>query len=108
MDPQVAVATALDCLRHDVSNFLGQHTDISLIGPIVGEPVKPQTAVETAEKDNVVLERNIRPASAAPTSASNSTAARCMEAVASAVTTSCARSAMRLSVGHFARGSASG
>ena len=108
MDPQVAVAAALDRLRHDVSDFLCQHTDIGLIGPIIGKTVKSQAVVETTQKDNVVLERNIRPASAAPTSASNSTAARCMEAMASAVTTSCARCAMRLSVGHFARGSVSG
>jgi hypothetical protein len=39
---------------------------IDLVGSVVGKPVDPETVIETTEKDDVVLERNIRPASAAP------------------------------------------
>jgi hypothetical protein len=71
--------------------FLGQYTDVDLSGTIVGKPVEPKAVVEATEKDDIVLERNIGPATAAPaanTSASaTNAAARCCKAKTSARTT---------------------
>lgn len=70
-----------NCFRHDFLYFLGQYTDVDLSGTIVGKPVEPKAVVETTEKNDVVLERNIGPATAAETSASETStpdaAARC-------------------------------
>jgi hypothetical protein len=46
--------------------FLGQYTDIDPVGTIVSKPVKPKSVVETTKQNDIVLERNIGPAAAAP------------------------------------------
>ena len=77
MDPQVPVRTAHNCLRSDSLNFLRQYTDIGLVGTVVGKPIEPKAVVETTEKNNVMLERDIGPASATtPTAASASTSSK--------------------------------
>jgi len=92
MHSQVPVSAAHDRFRHDFLNFLRQYTDINPVGTIVGKPVEPKPVIETTEKNDIVLERNIGPASAAPaakTSASAANAAtRCCKTKASAGTTS--------------------
>ena len=91
---QVAVSAAHNCFRHDVLNFLRQDTDIRLVGTIVGKPVEAKAVVETTEKNDIVLERHIGPAPAAPTATSASDTAtshptaRCSKAKTSAGTAS--------------------
>ena len=75
MDPQVPVRTAHNCLRHDFLNFLRQYTDIDLVGTVVGKPIESKAVVEVTEKNNVVLERNVGPASTTAPAASASTSA---------------------------------
>ncbi len=117
MDSQVAIPPALDSLRHDRLHFLRHHADIGLVGAIVGKPVEPETAVETTEKDDVVLEGDIRPASAAPASeapaaaetpAADTTPARRPVAMTAPATTSDPRCAVRLPVSRLAGGGAAG
>ena len=63
MDPQVPVRTAHNCRRPDFLNFLRQYTDIGLVGTVVGKPIESKAVVEMTKKNNVVLERDIGPAS---------------------------------------------
>jgi len=74
--------------------FLGQHADIDPVGAIVGKPVEPKAVVEMAKKNDIVLQRDIGPAAAAPapdTSASETStpnaASRCCKPKTSARTT---------------------
>ena len=77
MDPQVPVRTAHNCRRPDFLNFLRQYTDIGLVGTVVGKPIESKAVVEMTKKNNVVLERDIGPASTTtPTAASASTSSK--------------------------------
>jgi len=95
MHSQVPVLAAHNGFRHDFLNFLRQDTDIDLVGTIVGKPVEAKAVGETTEKNDIVFERHIGPATAATaaktsaseTSTTNPTA-RCRITKASAGTTS--------------------
>src|SRR5262245_2108679 len=79
-DAQVAVAPAHDCLRHDGLHVLRHHADIGLVAAVVAEAIEAEAVVEMAEQRDVVLQRNIRP----PTAASPEAAATAAEATAAA------------------------
>jgi len=91
---QVPVSAAINRFGHDFLNFLRQYTDINPVGTIVSKPAEPKAVVETTEKDDIVLERNIGPATAAPAAAASAstsnTAARCCKTKTSPGTTSSA------------------
>ena len=65
MHSQVPVLAAHNGFRHDFLNFLRQDTDIDLVGTIVGKPVEAKAVGETTEKNDIVFERHIGPATAA-------------------------------------------
>ena len=90
---QVPVSPAHNSFGHDLLHFLRQYTDIDPVGTIVGKPIEPKAVVEATEKNDIVFERNIGPATAAPaakTSSASATnaAARCCKTMNSARTTS--------------------
>ena len=66
VNPQVSVPAAHNCFRHDFLHFLRQYTDIHLVGAIVRKSIEANAIVEMTEKNDIVLERNIGPASAPP------------------------------------------
>src|SRR5215475_16218705 len=74
-DPQIAVATAHDRVRHDRLHLLRHHADIGLVAAVVAEAIEAEAVVEMAEQRDVVLERNIRPPSAATATAAAAAAA---------------------------------
>ena len=67
--PQIAVWSAHDRLRHDLLHFLGDDADIGLVAADVAEAIEAKAIVETAEKNDIVFERDIGAASAATTAA---------------------------------------
>jgi hypothetical protein len=68
-DPQVAVSTAYDCLRHNRLHLLRHYADIGFDIAVVGEAIEADAVVETPEKGDVVLEPHIGAPPATPTSA---------------------------------------
>jgi hypothetical protein len=54
-------------------HFLRQDADIGLVAAVIAEAIEPKAVVETAEKGDVVLKRNI---GAPTTAASSSTTTR--------------------------------
>src|SRR4030095_2784459 len=71
-DLKIAVPTAHDRLRHDRLRFLRHHADIDLVAAVIAEAIEPKAVVQTTEKGDVVLKRNIGPpATAAASSATH-------------------------------------
>ena len=68
VDRQVTVAPTGDRLRHHLLHFLRYHPDISLSGAVVAEAIETEPVVETTEKNDVVLEHDVRPSSTAAAS----------------------------------------
>src|SRR4029450_13849076 len=60
-DLKIAVPAAHDRLRHDRLRFLRHHADIDLVAAVIAEAIEPKAVVQTTEKGDVVLKRNIRP-----------------------------------------------
>ena len=122
VDPQVSVPAAHNGLRRDFLHFLRQYADIDLVRAIVGKPIKSDAVAQIGKTNNVVLERNIGPPSAAPastskappseaaaTEASSSEAGAAGSSEPSTGTTSHARRrAMGRSVSHSAGGTGPG
>src|SRR5215813_739430 len=73
-DPQIAVAAAHDRFRHHVLHLLRHHADIGPATAVVAETIEAEAVVKMAEQRDVVLERDIRPPSAATTAAATATA----------------------------------
>ena len=81
MDSQVSIAAAHHRCRHNRLDLLRHHADIELFLAVVGEAVKAKTIVESAQQDDVMLERDVgppasaaAPAAAAPKASSTATA----------------------------------
>src|SRR5579864_93022 len=84
-DPQIAIAIAADCLRHDRLHLLRDHADIGFAATYITEAIEAKAVIEMAEKDDVVFKREIRASSAAAAttaSAARTTAATTPEAAA--------------------------
>src|SRR5262245_37462545 len=64
-DAQVAVAIADDGVGPDARDLLGHDADIGFVASLVGEAIEAKAVVEMAEQRDVVLERDIGPASTA-------------------------------------------
>src|SRR5450631_3164529 len=60
-DPQIAVPTADNRLRHDRLHFLRYDADIGFVAAIVAEAIEPEPVVEATEESDVVLEPDIGP-----------------------------------------------
>src|SRR5262249_52847894 len=58
-----------DRLRHYRLHLLGDHADIGLVAAVVGEAIEAKAVVEVAEQHDVVLEGDVRAATAAAASA---------------------------------------
>ena len=75
MDAKITVAAALDRIGPDHTDLLRHHADIGLLAPVIGEAVVAQSVFQMTQQHDVVLERDIRTASAATTAESAATAA---------------------------------
>lgn len=93
VDPQVAVLTTHDGLRHSCLHFLRHHTDVSSIAAIIAEAIVAKAVGEMAEKDNIVLERDIGSSPAAAAATTTTTHARATTATAHACATTAAAGA---------------
>src|SRR6185295_13485576 len=65
MHAQIAVAAARDCIGPDHADLLRHHPDIGLLASVIGKAIVAQAILQMAEQHDVMLERNIRTASAA-------------------------------------------
>lgn len=81
-DAQIAVFVAHDGLGHDRLNFLRHYADISPVAAVVAEAIETEAIGEVAEKNDVVLERDIGSpsASTAATATASTTTAACPHA----------------------------
>src|ERR1700760_1073943 len=76
IDTQIAVAAAGDGLGPHRLHFLGDDADVGLMAAVIGEAIKASAVVETAEQDDVVLQRDVgAPAAAAATAPASSATA---------------------------------
>ena len=76
IDSQVAVLATHNCLRHDLLHFLRHHADVSSIAAVIAEAIEADAVAELAEKNDIVLERDVRsPSATATTTATTTTAA---------------------------------
>src|ERR1700722_16649951 len=71
---QIAVAAARDRFRHDLLHLLGHDADIGLVAAVVAETIEAEAIVDVAEQSDVVLEPDIRSASAAAATTTAATA----------------------------------
>ena len=58
-DSEIAVAAPDNCRGPDCLHLLGHDTDIGGVAAMKGEAIEAKAIVELAEKDDVVLERDI-------------------------------------------------
>src|SRR6187401_1096226 len=84
VDAQISVVAADDCIRSNDLHFLRHHADISLVAAVVAEAIEAEPAVQMPEQDDVVLERDVRAASAAATTTAATSAAAAATAAACA------------------------
>jgi hypothetical protein len=80
-DPQIAVSTNRDRVRHNCLHLLSDNTDISSTPAIIDEAIEPKAVFEMAEQGDAVLKPQIRPPPASPEAAAT------MEAASSEATT---------------------
>ena len=71
----MAVLATHHSLRHDWLHILRDHADIGLVAAVVAKAIVAQAVSEMAEKNDIVLQRNIGPSPAATTAASAATTA---------------------------------
>src|SRR5262249_12028348 len=67
--PQVAVAPADDRPRRNRQHFLRHHANIGPVAAVVAEAIEAKAVIEMAEKNDVMLERDIGSPSAAAAAA---------------------------------------
>src|SRR5262249_54083071 len=107
VDPQIAVATAHDRLRHDLLHLLRHHSHIGLVTAVVGEAIEAQAVVEASEQGDVVFEPDVGPPSAT-SSTSASGAAATSEASTARAGAACKASGSRAGAATKARAAARG
>lgn len=76
VNPKISIAALHNGIGSDPLHFLSQDADVGAVGSVVGKSIKAEAVVEVAKKNDVVLQRHIRPpstttpaATAEPTSA---------------------------------------
>ena len=104
VDPQIAVATAHDRLRHDLLHLLRHDSHIGSATAVVGEAIEAQAAVEPSEKGDVVFEPDVGP----PSATSSEASAASSEASASRAGTASPEAASRATSAAKARAAARG
>src|SRR5262249_40250854 len=67
-----AIPTPHPRLRHDRPHFLRNHPDMRTTAAVIGEAIEAEAIVEAAEQDDVVLEPDVGPPSAATSSSETS------------------------------------
>ena len=87
MHPEIAVAAALDGVGPHCIDLLRHHADIGLVAAVVGKAIVAESVFQMAEQHNVVLERDVRSASAATSAATAAAEAASTAAERSAMTT---------------------
>src|SRR5262252_1956646 len=101
VDPQIAVATAHDRLRHDLLHLLRHHSHIGLVTAVVGEAIEAQAVVEASEQGDVVFEPDVGPPSATSSTSASRAGAACKASASRATAATKARAAARgVAVGH--------
>src|SRR5262245_40891283 len=81
--PEVAIATSCDRHGHERLYLLGHYADIGFVTAVICEAIEAETIVELAEKNDVVLQPDIRSATATTsTAAAHSAASRGTKATA--------------------------
>jgi hypothetical protein len=81
VDAEITIVATVDCIGSKRLDLLRQHSDIGLAAAVIGETVVTQSVLQVAQQRDIVLETEIRTASAAST-ASASTAAATESAMA--------------------------
>ena len=105
---QGSVVVTYDGLRHDRLHFLRHHADIHAVAAVIAEAIVAEAVSEMAEKNDIVLERNIGPPSATTTTATAACAhatatATCSHATTAATTAETRAATRGLPVGYSAR-----
>jgi hypothetical protein len=73
-DPQVAILTPGDCIRLNRLHILRHNTDISFVAAVIAEAIEANAVGKVTEKNNIVLECDVRsPSTAAATSTAATT-----------------------------------
>jgi pyruvate/2-oxoglutarate dehydrogenase complex dihydrolipoamide acyltransferase (E2) component len=78
VDPQIAVPTARDRLRHDLLHLLRHDSHTGFVTAVIRETIKAHAAVKASEKRDVVFEPDAGPASTASSEASSERPARAL------------------------------
>ena len=86
-DPQIAILALRDCVRLNHLHILRHNTDIGFVAAIVAEAIEANAVGKMTEKNDIVLERDVRSPSTAATGATGATAARSHAAAAAAAKT---------------------
>ena len=73
-DPQIAILTPGDCIRLNQLHILRHNTDISFVAAIIAEAIEANAVGKMTEKNDIVLECDVRsPSTSAATSATTTT-----------------------------------
>ncbi len=67
--PQIAITAASHRFWCDLGNLLGDHPDIGRVAAIIAEAIEAKAIVQIADKNDVMLESDVRTPSAAATTA---------------------------------------
>ena len=98
MNAEISIPVTLDRIGPHHADLLRHHADIGPLAAVIGEAIIAQAVLQMTEQDDVVLERDVRAASAATsTTAAESTAAATTKASASAAAESAATAAAKCS-----------
>ena len=67
--PQIAITAASHRFWCDLGNLLGDHPDIGRVAAIIAEAIEAKAIVQIADKNDVMLESDVRAPAAAATTA---------------------------------------
>jgi hypothetical protein len=73
--PQIAITAASHRFWCDLGDLLGDHPDIGRVAAIIAEAIEAKAIVQIADKNDVMLESDVRTPSAAATAAATATTA---------------------------------
>src|SRR5690348_7460249 len=74
-NPQIAVGAANNRVWHHRLHLLGDHADISPVASVISEAIEADAIRKMTKKNKIVLERDVRTASATAAAATATTAA---------------------------------
>jgi hypothetical protein len=85
-DPQVAILPPRHCVRLNHLHILRHHADVSSVAAVIAEAIKADTIAEMTEKNDVMLDRDVRSPSAAAAATAATAAATAATATSHAAT----------------------